>query len=196
MHLHYALLLHYTIILIGGCGRKVVACKYAYAPLLRCTAAAQLQGKRTFAPVMHQRLAKLGIDKRDPAELTPEEVRKFARLDIDPDTITWRRVMDTNDRFLRQITVGQVRGLRDVYRVDVYMCHQNTLQAGPTICVHAVEGTGACRMHGHLTLVRLQHACCVCGHFVLRPCGSKARFRERAPNVLLRAGSKREGPDA
>lgn len=29
------------------------------------------------------------------------------RLDIDPCTITWRRVMDTNDRFLRQITVGQ-----------------------------------------------------------------------------------------
>ena len=184
----------------------LVACKYASAPLLRCTAAAQLQGKRTFAPVMHQRLAKLGIDKRDPAELTPEEVHKFARLDIDPDTITWRRVMDTNDRFLRQITVGQVRGLRDVYRVDAYMCHQNTLQAymchqntlqaGSTICVHAVEGTGACRMHGHLTFVRLQHACCVCGHFVLRPCGSKARFRERASNFLLRAGSKREGPDA
>jgi hypothetical protein len=28
-------------------------------------------------------------------------------LDIDPETITWRRVMDTNDRFLRQITIGQ-----------------------------------------------------------------------------------------
>ncbi len=32
---------------------------------------------------------------------------RFVRLDIDPSTITWRRVMDTNDRFLRQITVGQ-----------------------------------------------------------------------------------------
>jgi len=29
------------------------------------------------------------------------------RLDIDPATITWRRVMDTSDRFLRGITVGQ-----------------------------------------------------------------------------------------
>lgn len=32
---------------------------------------------------------------------------RFARVDIDPDTITWRRVLDINDRFLRQITVGQ-----------------------------------------------------------------------------------------
>lgn len=31
----------------------------------------------------------------------------FSRLDIDPETITWQRVMDTNDRFLRKITVGQ-----------------------------------------------------------------------------------------
>lgn len=29
------------------------------------------------------------------------------RLDIDPASITWRRVLDTNDRFLRNITVGQ-----------------------------------------------------------------------------------------
>ena len=27
--------------------------------------------------------------------------------DVDPATITWRRVVDTNDRFLRKITVGQ-----------------------------------------------------------------------------------------
>lgn len=32
---------------------------------------------------------------------------RFARLDIDPATITWKRVMDINDRFLRGITVGQ-----------------------------------------------------------------------------------------
>lgn len=29
------------------------------------------------------------------------------RLDIDESTITWQRVMDTNDRFLRKITIGQ-----------------------------------------------------------------------------------------
>jgi formyltetrahydrofolate synthetase len=64
-------------------------------------------GSRRFAPVMLRRLRKLGIDKTNPNDLTPEERSRFARLDIDPDTITWRRVTDTNDRMLRQITVGQ-----------------------------------------------------------------------------------------
>lgn len=32
---------------------------------------------------------------------------RFVRLDLDPGSITWRRVLDTNDRFLRQITIGQ-----------------------------------------------------------------------------------------
>lgn len=41
-------------------------------------------------------------------DLTPEEIAKFVRLDINPDTITWNRVIDTNDRFLRGITIGQV----------------------------------------------------------------------------------------
>lgn len=68
---------------------------------------ADKQGKRKFAPVMLRRLAKLGISKTDPEELTPEERREFSRLDIDPASITWRRVIDTNDRFLRSITVGQ-----------------------------------------------------------------------------------------
>ena len=57
-----------------------------------------IQGKRRFANVMMARLAKLGITKTDPAELTPEERGSFARLDIDPASITWRRVLDTNDR--------------------------------------------------------------------------------------------------
>jgi methylenetetrahydrofolate dehydrogenase (NADP+) / methenyltetrahydrofolate cyclohydrolase / formyltetrahydrofolate synthetase len=65
------------------------------------------KGKREFAPLMFKRLKKLGIDKTDPNELTPEEVKRFARLDIDPETITWNRVLDTNDRFLRKITIGQ-----------------------------------------------------------------------------------------
>ena len=65
------------------------------------------KGVRQFSPVMFKRLKKLGIDKTDPNELTPEEISKFVRLDIDPDTITWRRVMDTNDRYLRGITIGK-----------------------------------------------------------------------------------------
>ncbi|KAM7198632.1 C-1-tetrahydrofolate synthase [Rhypophila sp. PSN 637] len=63
-------------------------------------------GKREFAQVMFRRLKKLGIDKTDPDSLTPEEITRFARLDIDPATITWRRVLDVNDRHLRGIVVG------------------------------------------------------------------------------------------
>ncbi|RDB21367.1 C-1-tetrahydrofolate synthase, cytoplasmic [Hypsizygus marmoreus] len=65
------------------------------------------KGKREFAPLMLKRLKKLGIDKTDPNELTPEEITRFARLDVDVDTITWNRVVDTNDRFLRKITIGR-----------------------------------------------------------------------------------------
>lgn len=85
------------------------------------------KGGRSFAPVMLRRLKvregqnrykgcchpdaanfqKLGIDKTRPEDLTPEEAARFARLDIDPASITWQRVVDTNDRFLRKITVGQ-----------------------------------------------------------------------------------------
>ncbi|KAI1619805.1 formate-tetrahydrofolate ligase [Exophiala viscosa] len=65
------------------------------------------KGKREFAPVMFRRLKKLGIDKTNPDDLTPEEINRFARLDIDPETITWRRVLDVNDRYLRGITIGQ-----------------------------------------------------------------------------------------
>ena len=64
-------------------------------------------GKRSFAPVMLRRLVKLGIAKTDPDALTDDERARFARLDVDPDTITWRRVLDVNDRFLRAVTVGQ-----------------------------------------------------------------------------------------
>jgi methylenetetrahydrofolate dehydrogenase (NADP+) / methenyltetrahydrofolate cyclohydrolase / formyltetrahydrofolate synthetase len=68
---------------------------------------ADKQGNRSFSPSMLRRLEKLGIDKTDPNELTPEERSRFARLDIDPDTITWRRVVDINDRHLRSVTIGQ-----------------------------------------------------------------------------------------
>lgn len=64
-------------------------------------------GARKFTPSMLRRLKKLGIDKTDPDTLTPEEINRFARLNIDPDSITWRRVVDCNDRFLREITIGE-----------------------------------------------------------------------------------------
>ncbi|RPI34898.1 MAG: formate--tetrahydrofolate ligase [Chloroflexota bacterium] len=68
---------------------------------------ADKQGKRSFSPSMLRRLKRIGIEKTDPNELTPEERKRFARLDIDPASITWRRVVDTNDRFLREITIGE-----------------------------------------------------------------------------------------
>jgi formyltetrahydrofolate synthetase len=67
---------------------------------------ADKQGRRRFAPAMLRRLRKLGIDKTDPEALTPGERRRFARLDIDPAAITWNRVIDVNDRFLRRIRIG------------------------------------------------------------------------------------------
>lgn len=65
------------------------------------------KGVRKFPLCMLKRLEKLGINKTNPDDLTPEEISQFVRLDIDPDTITWRRVVDCNDRFLRGITVGE-----------------------------------------------------------------------------------------
>nr|XP_037857046.1 monofunctional C1-tetrahydrofolate synthase, mitochondrial isoform X2 [Chlorocebus sabaeus] len=66
-----------------------------------------VNGVREFSDIQLARLKKLGINKTDPSTLTEEEVSKFARLDINPSTITWQRVLDTNDRFLRKITIGQ-----------------------------------------------------------------------------------------
>ncbi|KAM9148395.1 C-1-tetrahydrofolate synthase, cytoplasmic [Pangshura tecta] len=66
-----------------------------------------VNGVKKFSDIQIRRLQKLGIEKTDPGTLTDEEKKKFVRLDIDPPTITWQRVMDTNDRFLRKITIGQ-----------------------------------------------------------------------------------------
>ena len=68
---------------------------------------ADKSGKRHFTHSMVVRLEKLHIVADDPEDLTPDQRRKLCRLDIDPTTITWRRVMDTSDRFLRGITIGE-----------------------------------------------------------------------------------------
>ena len=62
---------------------------------------------KNFSPCMVNRLKRLNITKTDPETLTPEERVRFARLNIDPSTISWRRVVDVNDRMLRHITIGQ-----------------------------------------------------------------------------------------
>ncbi|CUM54712.1 uncharacterized protein AC631_04249 [Debaryomyces fabryi] len=74
------------------------------------------KGSRKFPTCMLRRLEKLGINKTDPNELTEEEISKFVRLDIDPETITWRRVVDCNDRFLRGVTVGEAPTERGMTR--------------------------------------------------------------------------------
>ncbi|XP_031367074.1 C-1-tetrahydrofolate synthase, cytoplasmic isoform X2 [Apis dorsata] len=66
-----------------------------------------IKNERKFSKIQLKRLKKLGITKTDPNSLTEEEKRKFARLDIDPENITWTRVVDINDRFLRKITIGE-----------------------------------------------------------------------------------------
>eukprot|EP00753_Platysulcus_tardus_P017834 PLAT6570.1.p1 GENE.PLAT6570.1~~PLAT6570.1.p1 ORF type:complete len:656 (-),score=322.99 PLAT6570.1:1656-3623(-) len=64
-------------------------------------------GPPRFSACQIRRLERLGIAAREPSELNDEERRAFARLDIDAATLTWQRVIDTCDRFLRRITVGQ-----------------------------------------------------------------------------------------
>ncbi|MCZ7574790.1 MAG: formate--tetrahydrofolate ligase [Ardenticatenaceae bacterium] len=58
------------------------------------------------APTIRKRMAKLGIHKESFAALTAEEKRRIFRLDIDPNSITWQRVIDINDRLLRRIQIG------------------------------------------------------------------------------------------
>ncbi|KAL9895512.1 LOW QUALITY PROTEIN: C-1-tetrahydrofolate synthase, cytoplasmic-like [Glossina fuscipes fuscipes] len=65
----------------------------------------KIKGERKFSKIQFRRLQRLGINKTDPDSLANEEITRFARLDIDPDTIMWERVVD--ERYLRQITVGQ-----------------------------------------------------------------------------------------
>ena len=60
----------------------------------------------TFAPSIAKRATRLGIKATNVSELSAEEKRRLFRLDIDPKTITWQRVMDINDRMLRKIEVG------------------------------------------------------------------------------------------
>jgi len=65
------------------------------------------KGLRQFSQVQISRLEKLCITEREPDKLSDEEVSRFVRLNIDPQAISWQRVLDTNDRFLRKITIGQ-----------------------------------------------------------------------------------------
>lgn len=63
-------------------------------------------GKRKVAPAIQRRLKRLGFSG-DVESLNDEQRRQLVRLDIDPVTITWKRVIDTNDRFLRDIRLAE-----------------------------------------------------------------------------------------
>jgi formyltetrahydrofolate synthetase len=58
------------------------------------------------APSIRKRMAKLGINVEKFGDLTPEQKRVLFRLDIDPNSLTWQRVVDINDRHLRRIQIN------------------------------------------------------------------------------------------
>ena len=60
----------------------------------------------SFARGIAARAKRLGIAARRYEDLTPDDMRRLFRLDIDPASITWQRVLDVNDRFLRRVQVG------------------------------------------------------------------------------------------
>lgn len=60
----------------------------------------------SFTPAQLTYLRKLGITKTEPKDLTAEEQERFCRLNMDPKAVLVRRVVDCNDRFLRDITIG------------------------------------------------------------------------------------------
>ncbi|KAJ4459063.1 formate-tetrahydrofolate ligase [Paratrimastix pyriformis] len=62
---------------------------------------------RPFTLPMLRRLGQLGLAGRTRDQLSPAERARYARLDIDPASVTWTRVMDTSDRFLRDIEIGR-----------------------------------------------------------------------------------------
>ncbi|KAE9412738.1 hypothetical protein Angca_005469, partial [Angiostrongylus cantonensis] len=65
------------------------------------------KGERLLSAVQKRRLVRLQLPNVDDANLLSEDQRvQFSRLNINADTITWNRVVDTNDRFLREIEIG------------------------------------------------------------------------------------------
>ena len=59
-----------------------------------------------YTPSMRKRLEKLGIESEKPSDLSEEGKERMFRLNIDPDSIQWRRVLDVSDAALRNIVIG------------------------------------------------------------------------------------------
>ena len=68
----------------------------------------KVNGKRTFSPIQQRRLNKLKINKTDPMTLTEQEISSFVRLNIDPATITWQRVVDTNGKICKMKVLNKL----------------------------------------------------------------------------------------
>jgi methylenetetrahydrofolate dehydrogenase (NADP+)/methenyltetrahydrofolate cyclohydrolase/formyltetrahydrofolate synthetase len=59
-----------------------------------------------YTPSMRKRLEKLGIASENPSDLSVEDKDRMFRLNIDADSIQWRRVVDVSDASLRNIVIG------------------------------------------------------------------------------------------
>ena len=59
-----------------------------------------------FPLAVEKRAKRLGIKASKLADLNAEDKRRLFRLDIDPSSLTWMRVVDINDRLLRGIKIG------------------------------------------------------------------------------------------
>jgi formyltetrahydrofolate synthetase len=59
-----------------------------------------------YTPSMRKRLEKLGIESERPSDLSEEDKERMFRLNIDPDSIQWRRVIDVSDAALRNVVIG------------------------------------------------------------------------------------------
>jgi formyltetrahydrofolate synthetase len=59
-----------------------------------------------YTPSMRKRLEKLGIKSKKPSDLSDEDKERMFRLNIDPYSIQWRRVVDVSDAALRNIVIG------------------------------------------------------------------------------------------
>jgi len=59
-----------------------------------------------YTPSMRKRLKKLGIQSEHPSDLSDEDKEHMFRLNIDPYSIQWRRVVDVSDAALRNIIIG------------------------------------------------------------------------------------------
>jgi len=70
-----------------------------FASLVKCEEDDLVNGSFTVA--QRKRLKRLGIDAVSPQDLDADERRRFARLDIDPQTVNISRAVDMNDEMLR-----------------------------------------------------------------------------------------------